>query len=262
MTDAGHVPISFFVADKPARVRKTSSFFITAMSCMLFIVDFDGTIAPTDTVDALLESFADPEWRRVEEQWIAGRINSRECMEAQLALVKADRPILEDFLQSVVIDPFFPDFVRYVSTFADIAVVSDGLDYPIRCALQRFNIPPIPLYANRLEFRNRGLGISFPHGDGACAQRSGVCKCAAARALDAGRGLSTVLIGDGRSDHCLARSANHVFARGSLRKFCEDESIAHTPFDSFDDVLAVVRKWSTGQFNRRLPERLCPQEAR
>ena len=33
---------------------------------MLFIVDFDGTIAPTDTVDALLEKFAAPEWRRIE----------------------------------------------------------------------------------------------------------------------------------------------------------------------------------------------------
>lgn len=229
---------------------------------MLFIVDFDGTIAPTDTVDALLESFADPEWRRVEEQWIAGRLNSQECMKAQLALVKADRSTLEDFLQSVVIDPSFPDFVRYASTFADVAVVSDGLDYPIRCALQGLNIPPISLYANRLEIRNHGLGISFPYADAACASRSGVCKCAATREVDAGRGLSTVLIGDGRSDRCLARSANHVFAKGGLRKFCEDENITHTPFDSFDDVLAVVRKWNTGQFNRRLSERLCPQEAR
>ena len=229
---------------------------------MLFIVDFDGTIAPTDTVDALLERFADPEWRRVEERWIAGQIDSRECMQAQLALVRADRASLEDFLQSVVIDPFFPDFVRYASTFADVAVVSDGLDYTIRHALQRLNIPPIPLYANRLEFRNQGLGISFPHTDTACAPRSGVCKCAVARALDGGREPSTVLIGDGRSDRCLARSANHVFARGSLQKFCEDEGIIHTPFDSFEDVLVVVRKWNTGQLNPRLLEKPCPQEAR
>jgi 2-hydroxy-3-keto-5-methylthiopentenyl-1-phosphate phosphatase len=228
---------------------------------MLFIVDFDGTIAPTDTVDALLESFADPEWRRVEEQWVAGRLGSRECMEAQLALVRADRAGVEDFLQSVVIDPSFPDFVRYASTFADVAVVSDGLDYTIRHALQKLAMAPIPLYANRLEFRKHGLAVSFPYTDAGCAHGSAVCKCAAARELDAGRGLFTVLIGDGRSDHCLARSADHVFAKGSLRKFCQDEGIAHTPFDSFDDVLAVVRKWSAGQFNRRVPERPCPQEA-
>lgn len=229
---------------------------------MLFIVDFDGTIAPADTVDALLERHADPAWRRVEAQWVSGRINSRECMKAQLALVRTDRPTVEAFLQSVGLDPFFPGFVRHASTFADVAVVSDGLDYTIRHALQRLSIPPIPVYANRLEFRPRGLDISFPHTDAGCLQRSGVCKCAAARALDDGRGLSTVLIGDGRSDRCLARSADHVFAKDSLRGFCQDEGITHTPFDSFDDVLAVIRKWDTSQFNQRLRERTCPLEAR
>lgn len=229
---------------------------------MLFIVDFDGTIAPTDTVDALLERFADPEWRRVEEQWVTGQLNSQECMKAQLALVKADRANLEDFLQSVAIDPFFPDLVHYVTTFADVAVVSDGLDYPIRHALQKLDIPPIPICANRLEFQTRGLDISFPHTDAACVPQSGVCKCAVARSFDAGRGLYTVLIGDGRSDRCIARSADHVFAKGALRRYCEDEGITHTPFDSFNDILTVVRKWDTAQFNRLIRERTCPLEAR
>jgi 2,3-diketo-5-methylthio-1-phosphopentane phosphatase len=229
---------------------------------MLFIVDFDGTIAPTDTVDALLERFADPEWRRVEERWITGQLSSQECMKAQLALVSADRAILEDFLQSVVIDPFFSEFVQYASAFADIAVVSDGFDYPIRYALQKQGIPPLPLYANRLEFRKHGLDISFPHSDPGCAHRSGVCKCAAARALDDGRRLTTVLIGDGRSDRCIARSADYVFAKGSLRKYCEEEGITCTSFDSFDDVMAVIRNWDTTPFNQRVRERTCPLEAR
>ena len=38
---------------------------------MLFIIDFDGTVAPADTVDDLLERFADPEWKRIEDK--AGR---------------------------------------------------------------------------------------------------------------------------------------------------------------------------------------------
>src|SRR5216683_2611488 len=136
---------------------------------MLFIIDFDGTVASADTVDDLLERFADPEWRRIEEQWVEGRINSQECMAAQIALVAEDRPVLESFLRSVFIDPSFPEFVRFASTFADLAIVSDGIDYPIRHALQRLDIPPIPIFANRLGFRPRGLDISFPYSETACA---------------------------------------------------------------------------------------------
>lgn len=229
---------------------------------MLFIVDFDGTIAPADTVDALLERFADPEWQRIEEQWVTGLLNSRECMKAQLALVSADQAILENFLQSIVIDPFFSDFVRYASAFAEVAVISDGLDYPIQHALQKLSIPRVPVYANRLEFRTNGLDISFPYADTACTAQSGLCKCAVARSLNASRGLSTVLIGDGRSDRCIAQSADYVFAKGSLQKYCESEGIIHTPFNSFDDILTVIRKWDTSRFNQTLREKPCPLEVR
>ena len=229
---------------------------------MLFVVDFDGTIAPTDTVDALLEQFADPAWQRIEAQWLAGSINSQECMKAQLALVTANRTALEGFLESVAIDPHFEDFVRCASPFADIAVVSDGLDYPIRHALRKIAIPPLPIYANSVEFLMRGLDISFPYADATCIHQSGVCKCAVARSLDPGKESSTVLIGDGRSDRCIARSAAYVFAKGALRKYCDEEGIAHTSFDSFKDVLAVVRKWDRTQFNEVPRERICPLEAR
>jgi 2-hydroxy-3-keto-5-methylthiopentenyl-1-phosphate phosphatase len=217
---------------------------------MIFVVDFDGTIAPEDTVDALLGQLADPSWKEIEEQWISGRLNSRECMEAQLALVSAERVTLEAFFRSVVIDPSFGSFVRYAQSFADVAVVSDGLDYPIRVALQRHRVPPMPVFANRMEFREHGLGITFPHADADCGPRSGVCKCSVARSLNAGRSVPVILIGDGRSDLCLAKVADHVFAKGSLLQYCRSEGITHTPFDSFENVLTVIRTWDTVQLNR------------
>jgi 2,3-diketo-5-methylthio-1-phosphopentane phosphatase len=227
---------------------------------MLFIIDFDGTVAPTDTVDALLERFAHPEWLRIEEEWIAGEINSRQCMAAQLALIDADRDALEAFLQAVTIDPAFPAFARYVRRFADLAVVSDGLDYPIRHALQKHDIH-IPIYANELGFRTGGLDLCFPYADASCSVRSGVCKCAVARSVDAGRGLNIILIGDGQSDRCIARSADYVFAKGSLRTFCEEENIIHTPFESFSDVLSVIRGWNAQLIEARFLERQCPLPA-
>ena len=213
------------------------------VSQMLFVIDFDGTVAPADTVDALLDRFADPEWQRIEESWVKGEIDSRQCMAAQIALVRGDEETLKGFLHSVEIDPSFASFVDYVKDFAELAVISDGLDYPIRHALSGLDVA-IPVYANRMAFRRGGLDIAFPHFDSGCAVGSGVCKCAAARSLDAGRGLPMILIGDGRSDLCVARTADHVFAKGTLLKFCEEQNIKHSPFKTFADVLTAVRRWN------------------
>ena len=222
---------------------------------MLFIVDFDGTVAPQDTVDALLERFADPEWQRIEEQWVSGAISSRQCMAEQIALVRGERSELDGFLTSVAIDPSFVEFVESVQDFADVAVVSDGLDYPIHHALRRVDVP---IFANRMGFRDNGLTIDFPYADAECSVGSGVCKCAVARSIGNGRALETILIGDGRSDRCLARSADYVFATGALRKFCEAENIIHSPFETFGEVLSIVRRWSARGREDIPRERVCP----
>jgi 2-hydroxy-3-keto-5-methylthiopentenyl-1-phosphate phosphatase len=216
---------------------------------MLFVVDFDGTIAPVDTVDALLERFADPEWQRIEEKWVRGEIDSRQCMAAQIALVRGADRLLERFLASVEIDPHFGAFVEQVNKFAQVAIISDGLDYPIAHALRKLGLS-IPFFANRLSFHPRGLDLSFPYSDSACAVSSGVCKCAVARRVDSDNDLPWILIGDGRSDICIAQSADYVFAKGTLRRFCEAEGIFHTPFETFADVLSVVKEWDGQRFEQ------------
>lgn len=222
---------------------------------MLFIIDFDGTVSLTDTVDALLTNFASPAWEDVEREWVNGTINSRQCMAEQIALVRGERSVLQGFLESVQIDPAFPAFVEYARTIGEVVVVSDGLDYPIRCALARAGLD-VPVVANKLLFRDFGLEISFPYGDADCTVGSGVCKCAASRSFDARRGLPVVLIGDGKSDECLARAADYVFAKAKLRSICLAEGIAHVPFDSFADVLATIRGWTEEQ-----EEKTCPLPA-
>lgn len=218
---------------------------------MLFIVDFDGTIAPTDTVDALLERFAGPAWQDLEREWVNGNINSQQCMAGQIALVRGEHEVLKEFLENVQIDPSFPAFVEYASGLGDVVVVSDGLDYPIKHALANAGVD-VPVIANALRFCDTGLALSFPYGDAACKVGSGVCKCAAALA---GNG-PLVLIGDGRSDQCVARICDVVFAKSKLRSICETEGIPHIPFETFADVLATLRRWDDEE-----QERACPVAA-
>ena len=210
---------------------------------MLFVIDFDGTLTLQDSVDALLERFAEPEWRVVEQAWLDGEITAVECMRRQIRMVRADHMKLEAFFRGIPLDPGFLSFWQHVRRFAEVAIVSDGLDHGVELAMRNGALPRLPVFANRLRFVPDGLDISFPHLHPACAGGNGVCKCEVSRRLAAGSGGPIVLVGDGKSDHCLAGNADEVFAKGKLARHCARAGIAFQPFESFADVLARVRSW-------------------
>jgi 2,3-diketo-5-methylthio-1-phosphopentane phosphatase len=210
---------------------------------VLFVIDFDGTLSVGDTVDAMLERFAEPAWTAVEQQWLDGRITAIECMQAQLRMVKTDHVTLENFFRSIQLDASFLPFYRHVSQFAEVAIVSDGLDHAIKVAMRNAAMPDLPVYANKLHFEPDGIDISWPHRNLACKGGNGVCKCAVARNLSGGD-QRVVLIGDGKSDACLAAEADVVFAKSGLIRHCEANNIPHYKFQTFADVLAKVKSWS------------------
>ena len=210
---------------------------------MLFIIDFDGTLSVRDTVDTLLEKFAAPVWKDIEQAWLDGEICAVECMKQQIRLVDTDHVTLENFFRGIQLDASFLPFHRHVSKFAEVAIVSDGLDHAIKVSTRHADLPELPVYANHLHFVPDGIDISFPHLNSGCSAGNGVCKCAVARDLAQAAGGPVVLIGDGKSDACLAKRADVVFAKGSLIKHCEKQAISYYPFQTFADVLAKVRKW-------------------
>jgi len=57
----------------------------------ILFLDFDGTISRRDAVDVILETYADPKWLAFEAEWREGRIGSRDCLRAQMSLVRASR---------------------------------------------------------------------------------------------------------------------------------------------------------------------------
>ena len=210
---------------------------------MIFIIDFDGTLAVRDTVDALLEKFAPAAWAEIESEWLAGRISAIECMQQQIRMIKADRITLENFFRDIQIDPHFVSFQQHASQFAQVAVVSDGLDHAIKVALQHNGLAHLPVHANHLQFLTEGIAISFPHRNPNCNAGNGVCKCAVAQNYAAAVGGPVVLVGDGKSDACLAHRADVVFAKGSLITYCQQHDIQHYAFQTFADVMAIVQHW-------------------
>ncbi|MFQ8736949.1 MAG: haloacid dehalogenase [Bilophila wadsworthia] len=77
------------------------------------ICDFDGTVTPFDVTDAILERFARPAWKTIEDEWVRGAISARQCMERQIPLIEAPLERLDAFLDTVPVTGGFVEFVRY-----------------------------------------------------------------------------------------------------------------------------------------------------
>lgn len=197
------------------------------------ICDFDGTITPYDVTDAILKKFAPSRWEEIERDWLDGRISARECMDRQVRLISASRQELDDFLDEVPVVPGFNEFIDYCrSRELGVLVLSDGLDYAIKRILGRAGLASVSVIANRLCFDAAGYRLEFPYGSPGCG--SGVCKCAVAAAL----GGKTLLIGDGKSDCCLAGKSAVVFARHGkrLHRHCRMENYPYLTWKDFHEV--------------------------
>ncbi|MFG1397073.1 HAD-IB family phosphatase [Roseixanthobacter pseudopolyaromaticivorans] len=199
-----------------------------------FALDFDGTISPVDTTDLLLAAFADPSWEDIEAEWRAGRIGSRECLARQVALIRARPQDLHAVLAGVTLDP---DFIRFATAAwlrrATLSVVSDGFDLAIVHLLHANGID-LPVVSNRMiQVGADGWRAEFSTQGERCG--SGTCKCAAVPA-----NRRVILIGDGRSDFCLARKADFVLAKGELAAFCAAQGIPHQKIAGFADALRFI----------------------
>jgi 2-hydroxy-3-keto-5-methylthiopentenyl-1-phosphate phosphatase len=201
-------------------------------------IDFDGTVTLADTTDLMLERFADPKWREVEAEWVEGRIGSRECLARQVALLRVSPDEIDAALDTVKTDLSFPPFVQEAHALgATTKIVSDGFDRFIEPILARIGVK-IPLVCSRLVSQGpRSWRAEFPHSSDDCRSEGGVCKCAANAT-----GKFRLLIGDGRSDFCLAQESDFVFAKDKLVEFCHAQQIPHRSIESFRDARAHMRE--------------------
>jgi 2,3-diketo-5-methylthio-1-phosphopentane phosphatase len=201
------------------------------------VCDFDGTITRTDVIDNILERFAAPAWADIENEWLNGHIGSRECLSRQLTLVKAYPSQLLEYFDSVTIDPDFPAFVDHVMNLgATLDIVSDGLEQGIARILSRHRLPLLPIIANGLrQVDQNSWRIVFPHASDACRAAAGNCKC---KSVPDGRRV--LVIGDGKSDMCVASTADFVFAKDTLAEHCERNGIPYARFDSFAEFPALL----------------------
>ena len=196
-------------------------------------IDFDGTVADMDIIDAILQKFARPEWNEVERLWEQGIIGSRECLERQMAMVDGTLGSLLNYIDRFPIDETFGDFIGLLDELQiPYAIVSDGFGVFIERLLENAGLKGLPIIANGLVEERGRLRTSFPYAYQDCNAAN--CKCMAVQEMSKGRSL--VLIGDGQSDFCLAHNAGLVFTKKKLTTYCQRRNIPHSPFENFAEI--------------------------
>ncbi|MDQ2936044.1 MAG: HAD-IB family phosphatase [Acidobacteriota bacterium] len=215
----------------------------------ILFIDFDGTITRRDAVDAILETYADRSWLTFEADWRAGRMGSRDCLRAQMALVNATRTQLDALLDEIEIDHGLVALLEMCATHDIRAhIISDGFDYCIRRILGRASkrVPALlrgaRVCASRLEARGHLWRTEFPFFHQTCAHGCATCKPAVMRLLNP-TNAPALFVGDGFSDRYAVESADLVFAKDGLAAYCSEHSIEHTSYNNLAEVATWVDRW-------------------
>ncbi|HEV7844243.1 MAG TPA: HAD-IB family phosphatase [Pyrinomonadaceae bacterium] len=212
----------------------------------ILFLDFDGTISRRDAVDAILETYAEPKWLAYEEEWRAGRMGSRDCLYAQMALVRATKEQLDALLDEIELDEDFGSLLEMCSRHSvPVHIISDGFDYCIHRILSRAGnglsslMHSIRVCASRLVPERHYWRTEFPYFYQACAHGCATCKPAVMRLLNR-TNAPAIFVGDGLSDRYAVESADIVFAKAGLAEYCLARSIEHVTYKNLGDVAAHV----------------------
>ena len=150
--------------------------------------------------------------------------------------------------QNAALRPGFRELTDACSEYGhDLKIVSAGVDFYIQPLLDANGLGRVPIVSVAARERCAPEGpfrYDCPRSRDDCDPAWGVCKCAALDDAQAA-GMQTVFVGDGpRGDACAAARADFVFARGRLLRYCRQNDIHATPFETFGPVVEFVKAHS------------------
>lgn len=217
--------------------------------------DFDNTITQGDILDRVIERFSvSDDWRHWEDAWVRGEISTVQCLDRQIAGIRASEAELLDFVADVQIDPHFATIAQWAAKgHIDLLVVSDNFSCLVREILLRYGMLDLSVLANELTFIGNRPKAHFPYRSKAC-KRCAHCKAEHFKRFPSHR---KIYVGDGLSDICPSLAADVVFAKDSLAAYLANHGTPFIEFISLETVAEfLIAERRTSNEPLRTPHRI------
>jgi 2-hydroxy-3-keto-5-methylthiopentenyl-1-phosphate phosphatase len=206
---------------------------------MLIQCDFDGTLTEEDVSFALLDTFAQGDWREWFERYRQNKISVGEFNTKAFAMVKASRAeLLKVAREKVRLRAGLYELVGYCRRQGfRFVIVSNGLDFYITTILNDAGLGDIEVHAAKASFHSggrRGLKVQYIGPDNTPMLRG--FKDAYTKVF-LKEGYQIIYVGNGPSDVAPAAYAYRVFARDGMLDGCRETGLKCTPFNDLNDVI-------------------------
>jgi len=195
--------------------------------------DFDGTISHPDTLNFLAETFSSPEFRRgIGRRIASGEISLRDGIQQEVNTIRGTLgEVLSLLKEHVQIDSAFPKFASWCRLRrVPLTILSAGIKDVIENLLKPYDLPDVKILANPLQIADGRWSLQFLDDTPWGHDKSRAVRQAKSE------GYQVVFLGDGLSDRGAAESADLVFAKSGLARYCAEQQIPHKPFESFLEV--------------------------
>lgn len=221
-----------------SRIIKTLTNHKFTRKRKILYIDFDGTITKKDVLNYLLEKHASKDWLLLDKLYLDGKISSASCIRKQVGLLKnIPRKQLLATTEEIGIDKNFIDLLNLCKkNKIKVEILSDGLDLYIKHLLRKngVDLKRIKIHCNM--FIGNGV-VRFPYKKKLCE-----LDCANCKTIHLDKKYFKIYIGDGKSDECVAKKSDLIFAKGHLSEYLSKKKIDHIHFNSFNQI---IRKLNT-----------------
>jgi len=203
---------------------------------MIIQSDFDGTITEEDVSFALLDAFAQGDWRELFQYYREHKIPVGEFNTRAFAMVKATRAeLLKVAREKVRLRAGLHELAGYCRQQGfRFVIVSNGLDFYINAILKDAGLGDIEVHAARTQFDSGGLKVQYIGPDNTPMLRG--FKDAYTK-IFLRQDPRLVYVGNGPSDVPPAVHAHHVFARDGMLEGCREINLKCTPFNDLNDIV-------------------------